>query len=187
MHCRKDCPVKLQCPNCETKVSMATELKKHMVTCKAEDRGAAGGGEVQGGEGMEVQRRGGEGGEVQGGEGMEVQMRGGEGGEVQGGEGMEVQWRGGEGGEVQGRGGETVKEDEEKEVQGRGKETVQGGGGEEVQGGGGTEVQEVEGLASLQALLARDIRQPSPFVPIKKCYLTGINANLCTCFNCLRH
>ena len=151
MHCRKDCPVKLQCPNCETKVSMATELKKHMVTCKAEDRGAAGGGEVQGGEGMEVQ------------------------------------WRGGEGGEVQGRGGETVKEDEEKEVQGRGKETVQGGGGEEVQGGGGTEVQEVEGLASLQALLARDIRQPSPFVPIKKCYLTGINANLCTCFNCLRH
>ena len=169
MHCRKDCPVKLQCPNCETKVSMATELKKHMVTCKAEDRGAAGGGEVQGGEGMEVQRRGGEG------------------GEVQGGEGMEVQWRGGEGGEVQGRGGETVKEDEEKEVQGRGKETVQGGGGEEVQGGGGTEVQEVEGLASLQALLARDIRQPSPFVPIKKCYLTGINANLCTCFNCLRH
>ena len=169
MHCRKDCPVKLQCPNCETKVSMATELKKHMVTCKAEDRGAAGGGEVQGGEGMEVQRRGGEG------------------GEVQGGEGMEVQWRGGEGGEVQGRGGETVKEDEEKEVQGRGKETVQGGGGEEVQGGGGTEVQEVEGLASLHALLARNIRQPSPFVPIKKCYLTGINANLCTCFNCLRH
>ena len=151
MHCRKDCPVKLQCPNCETKVSMATELKKHMVTCKAEDRGAAGGGEVQGGEGMEVQ------------------------------------WRGGEGGEVQGRGGETVKEDEEKEVQGRGKETVQGGGGEEVQGGGGTEVQEVEGLASLHALLARNIRQPSPFVPIKKCYLTGINANLCTCFNCLRH
>ena len=39
---------------------MATELKKHMVTCKAEDRGAAGGGEVQGGEGMEVQWRGGD-------------------------------------------------------------------------------------------------------------------------------
>ena len=50
---------------------------------------------------------------------------------------------------MQGRGGETVKEDEEKEVQGRGKETVQGGGGEEVQGGGGTEVQEVEGRQGL--------------------------------------